>query len=66
MKNLRQLCALTILMLTLAVSAFAGQVDCPAAVDPPPSPEATATGQVDCPALAQAAVSLIQSLLSLP
>jgi hypothetical protein len=49
-------------MLALTVSAFAGQVDCPVVVDPPPSPDATATGQVDCSALAQAAVSLIQSI----
>jgi hypothetical protein len=65
MKTLTQLWAGVILMLALSVSAFAGQVNCPAVVDPPPPPP-TATGQTNCPALIEAAVSLVQSILSLP
>ena len=65
MKNLRQLCGVVVLTLALTVSAFAGQIDCPGVVDPPPPPDATATGQVDCPALTEAAVSLLQSILAL-
>jgi hypothetical protein len=65
MKNLRHFCAVTILLLALAVSAFAGQVDCPGVVDPPPDTTPTVTGQVGCSGLTEAAVSLIQSVLSL-
>jgi hypothetical protein len=65
MKNLRQLCAVTLLTMVFAVSVFAGQIGCPADVDPPPPPEATATGQIGCPALTEAAVSLLQGILSL-
>lgn len=65
MRNLRQLCAATVLMLALTVFAFAGQMDCPGVVDPPPSPDSTATGQMDCPGLTEAAVSLILSVLAL-
>ena len=36
MKILRQLCAATILSLMLAVSAFAGHIETPAAPVPPP------------------------------
>jgi hypothetical protein len=64
MNNLRRFCAGAILTLALAVSALAGQVSCPANVDPPP-PGVTATGQVSCPALAEMAESLILSVLSL-
>jgi hypothetical protein len=64
MKKISQLCAVTILLLALAASAFAGQIGCPGDVDPPP-PDATVTGQTNCPALVEAAVSLIQSVLSL-
>lgn len=34
MKNLRQMCAATVLMLALTVSVFAGQIDCPGAPSP--------------------------------
>ncbi|HEV7397322.1 MAG TPA: hypothetical protein VGN86_12485 [Pyrinomonadaceae bacterium] len=39
MKKLRQICAVTILTTVLAMSAFAGQIQCPGAPspsDPPP------------------------------
>jgi hypothetical protein len=65
MKNLRQLCGVVVLTLALTVSAFAGQIDCPGVVDPPPDTTPTATGQVGCPGLTEAAVSLIQSILAL-
>jgi hypothetical protein len=64
MKKLNRFCAGAILMLAFTVSAFAGQMNCPGVVDPPPPPEAT--GQISCPALVEAAVSLIQSILALP
>lgn len=38
MKTLRQTCAATILMLVLAVSLVAGEIDCPGVVSPPPPP----------------------------
>ena len=63
MKTLTQLCAGAILALALSASAFAGQVNCPADVDPPPPTEAT--GQVNCPALPEIAESLILGVLSL-
>lgn len=34
MKNLRQTCAATVLMLALAMSVFAGQISCPGAPAP--------------------------------
>ena len=63
MKTLSHLCAVAVLTLILFVSAFAGQVNCPAVVDPPP--DTTETGQVNCPALAEIVESIIQSVLSL-
>jgi hypothetical protein len=66
MKNLRQLCGGVVLLLALTVSVFAGQINCPGVVDPPPDTPPTATGQVACPALIEAVVSLIQSVLALP
>jgi hypothetical protein len=38
MKTLRQLCAVTILTLALAVFVSAGEIDCPGVVTPPPPP----------------------------
>ena len=43
MKTLRQTCAATILMLVLAVSIVAGEIDCPGVVSPPPPPPPTST-----------------------
>jgi hypothetical protein len=39
MKTLRQTCAATVLALALAVSALAGQIQCPGAPEPPPPGE---------------------------
>jgi hypothetical protein len=49
MKTL-QLCAATLLSLALAVSAFAGHVDCPPVVEP--TSTTSATGTVDSPGVA--------------
>jgi hypothetical protein len=43
MKTLRQTCAATILMLVLAISLVAGEIDCPGVVSPPPPPPQTST-----------------------
>jgi hypothetical protein len=43
MKTLRQLCGATILSLTLAISAFAGHIDCPGVVATTPPQSATST-----------------------
>ena len=45
-----QLCAATLLSLALAVSAFAGHVDCPPVVEP--TTTTSATGTIDCPGVA--------------
>jgi hypothetical protein len=68
MKNSWQLFGGLILLLALTVSAFAGQINCPGVVDPPPPTEATTTtaGQIDCPGLTQLAMSLIQGIVVLP
>jgi hypothetical protein len=66
MKNLRQLFGGLVLLLVLTVSAFAGQINCPGVVDPPPDTTPTATGQINCLGLTEVAVSLIQGVLLLP
>jgi hypothetical protein len=65
MKHLAQLCAATVLTLTLAFAAFAGDAPCPGVVAPPPPPTSTSAGGVDCLGLTELAESLIQSVLSL-
>ena len=49
MKTL-QLCAATLLSLALAVSVFAGHVDCPPVVEP--TSATSATGTIDSPGVA--------------
>jgi hypothetical protein len=63
MKNLRQLCAAVLLTLAFALSAYADDGHVPCGLTSPASPEAK--GIVDCPTLTDAAVSIIQSVLSL-
>jgi hypothetical protein len=77
MKTLRRLCAVFVLTLTLALSAFAGQIETGIA-PPSPPPDAAATGQIETgvtgeistsiiatdPAT-EVVLSLLQSLLSL-
>lgn len=47
MKKLRRSCAAVALSLTLTVSAFAGIIHSPGAVDPPPPPgESTSTTSI--------------------
>jgi hypothetical protein len=68
MKYFYQLCAGTMLILSLTLSAEAdtfvddGHVPCPAVTAQPSS--ATVTGEVDCPGR-QIAVSVIEGVLSL-
>lgn len=50
MRNLRQICAATVLTLALSMSAFAGQINCPGAPspsDPPPPGEMGSGGRDD-------------------
>jgi len=49
MTTLRQLCAATLLSLTLAISAFAGHIDCPGVVAPSST---CVAGHIDCPGVA--------------
>lgn len=50
MKTVRQLCAASILILTLAFSAFAGDVQFPGITNPPPDQHQTsATGDMQAP-----------------
>jgi hypothetical protein len=64
MKHLSQFCALAILLLALAASTSAGQVNCPASVELPPAPATAADGHIDCPGR-ELAVSFLKDLLAL-
>lgn len=44
MRYLRQFCATAALICALAFSAYAGAIECPAVVDPPPP--STSTGDI--------------------
>ena len=46
MNNLRQFCAALILTLALAVSTFAGQIECPGVTGSPSASEATVAGDI--------------------
>ena len=61
MKNVRTLCAALALVLCLTVPASAGEIDCGIA---PPPPQNSATVE-ESPSLAEAALSLIQSVLAI-
>lgn len=41
MKNLRRTCVAAVLTLVFALSAFAGQISCPGAPEPPPSTQSS-------------------------
>jgi hypothetical protein len=43
MKNFQRLCAVALLTITLAISAFAGQIPSPGYAPPPPSEASTST-----------------------
>jgi hypothetical protein len=47
MKHLRQFCVASILTVVLALSAFAGDIEC-GVVAPPPPPAASAMGDIEC------------------
>jgi hypothetical protein len=59
MKSLRRTCAVTVLTVLLSVPVFAGQVNCPGAVDPPPPPTETTTTSSITTSVILAIVSLI-------
>jgi hypothetical protein len=59
MKTLRQTCAATILMLVLAVSIVAGEIDCPGVVSPPPPPPTSTTTTSTTTTIILAIVGLI-------
>lgn len=69
MNNLRQFCAGLILTLALTTTAFAGQIECPGVVQPPP--QATVEGEIPNgvtvialqPTVADVLISLIVSFL---
>ena len=46
MKPLRQLCAIAILMVVLASSGFAGDIECGVASPPPPEPPPSVTIEI--------------------
>lgn len=46
MNKLRLFCAGLILTLALTASTFAGQIECPGVVEPPPTTEETLTGEM--------------------
>jgi hypothetical protein len=58
-KTLRQICAATILSLTFAVSIFAGQIDCPGVVEPPPPTSEASTLTEITSSLIMAVISVI-------
>jgi hypothetical protein len=64
MKHLSHFCALASLLLALAASTFAGQVNCPGSVEPPPASSTAADGHIDCPGR-ELAVSFLEDLLAL-
>ena len=59
MKRIQQLCAGTILMLVLAVAAFAGDIDCPGITSQP-----TTAGEIEC-GLSVVVGNLLQTALLL-
>ena len=78
MKNLRQFCAIAVLILALALPAFAGEIPCPGVAQQQSSvmgdigsPGVSATGETSTPELTaldpvtEAALSLLQSILSI-
>lgn len=79
MKNLRRFCAAAVLTSVLAFSAFAGDISCPGVIPPPQplmisetdTPGATSTGETSVPGevaldpVTEAALGLLQNLLSL-
>jgi hypothetical protein len=46
MNKLRNFCAGLILTLALTVPTFAGNIECPGVVDPPPPPAESVTGEI--------------------
>ena len=81
MNRLRQICAVTILTISVTLSAFAGNINCGVVEPPPPDPSASVTGEMATGATATndslsaetayvdpvtgLALDILQSLLSL-
>jgi hypothetical protein len=65
MKSLRQLCAASVLILTLSLPASAGWISTPV-TQPPPSPASVGSEEATVGlSLAETALNLLQSVLSL-
>jgi len=56
MKQLKQFFALTLLVATLGISAYAGEMDTPGYKPPPPPTSAAAPGDMDTPTAAAPAL----------
>lgn len=79
MEKVRQFCAAVVLVLSFAISAYAGQMTTWVTEPPPPPPSASADGQMSTPVadpittgssevadpVTQVALSLLQSVMSL-
>jgi hypothetical protein len=76
MKRLRQICAVTILTVSVTLSAFAGNINCGAVEPPPPETPSSVTGEMATGATATnettyvdpvtgLALDILQSLLAL-
>ena len=71
MKKIQQLCAAVVLTMALVLSASAGDMSAPGATNPTPQQESSVTGDMAGPGVTsldpvtEAALSLLQSLLSL-
>ena len=80
MKQLKHFCAVTLLVLTLGIPAYAGDMDTPAVVPPPPPPPSSAPapadigmpgfatpapGEMDAPTLEAMAIEAILGALAL-
>jgi hypothetical protein len=81
MKKVQQFCAVVFLAVALSLSTFAGDIQAPGGISLPPpqpsiiseieTPDEPVAGEIECPGIAtldpvtEAALSLLQSILSL-
>ena len=73
MKQFKRLSGVMLLVLTLGISAYAGQMDTPGVVTPPPPPSSSTSapsdmstpGQMDTPGLATVAIEAFLGALAL-
>jgi hypothetical protein len=52
MKKLQQFCAVAVLMLAIALPAFAGDIPTPGVIGQPPPQQSSVTGDMSCPGVA--------------